>query len=320
MTLVPFQKADDVGDRFLALLHRHQIEPAIGSAIEDELLSLTHLLEVVKNPELAVGEERLKVLRDAAGMHDLAAKVLSTESLPEFPKCLDHLRLIAKPDPAASIGQLGPGSVLDDTVRKMTELYIGCFAAHCGEDLLLDSPNAAKGDNPDVMFRYREKLWALAIKTISSRAGQTIFERISDGARQIDRKACPADIGMVVINAKNAIDHEALWEREYADLDTAIAATDSELDVLMEAANQDRPQDEWDDLFVGRVVRPILLMGQSMAMNMPNDIAKALLALHYKRLPMLRAMWALTSRKKAKRPEVFRLSLPRLPKLEVVRR
>ena len=56
----------------------------------------------------------------------------------------------------------------------------------------------------------RKRCWALAIKTISSRSGQTIFERIADGAEQIDRKACIADIGIVIINAKSAIDHEAL--------------------------------------------------------------------------------------------------------------
>lgn len=265
MTLVPFHNANSVGDRFLDLLHQHGIDPASSSMIEDELLSLTQLIEVTKNPHLAVGNDRLRVLRHAAGLHDLAAKVLSIQDFPEFPKCLDHLRLISKSKQEASVGQLQAGKVSDDTGRKMAELYVGCLAVHCGEDVEFDHPTSAKGDNPDVMFRYRKKLWALAIKTISTRSGQTIYERIKEGASQIDSAACPADTGMVVINAKDAIDHDALWEPAYNDLDEVSIVMDNELARLAAAACQDRPQSEWDELFTGRVVRPILLLGQSVA-------------------------------------------------------
>ena len=51
MTFVPFHDADDIGDRFLALLGRHNINPPAGSSFEDELLSLSQLVEVMKNPE-----------------------------------------------------------------------------------------------------------------------------------------------------------------------------------------------------------------------------------------------------------------------------
>ena len=50
MTLVPFQAADDIGDRFLSLLSRYDIQPPSGTSLEDELLSLTQLIEVMKNP------------------------------------------------------------------------------------------------------------------------------------------------------------------------------------------------------------------------------------------------------------------------------
>ena len=48
MSLVPFQAADDIGDRFLSLLQRNGIQPPIGSSLEDELLSLTQLVAVMK--------------------------------------------------------------------------------------------------------------------------------------------------------------------------------------------------------------------------------------------------------------------------------
>lgn len=264
MALVPFNNAKSVGDRFLELLHRNEIDPQQSSKIEDELLSLLHLIEVTKNPDLAEGDNRLKILRMAAGLHDLAAKLLSIETLPDFRNCLDHLRLISKNAPDASIGQLQAGNIFDDTGRKMAELYLGCLAAHCGENVEFDHPSSAKGDNPDIIFRYRGRRWALAIKTISTRQGQTIFERIKDGAIQIDRDSCTADVGMVVINAKDAIDHKALWETVYCDLNEAVAAVGAELDDLVEAACHERPQEEWDELFAGRVARPILLLGQSV--------------------------------------------------------
>jgi len=44
MLLVPFQAADDIGDRFLSLLQRSGIQPTVGSSLEDELLSLTQLV------------------------------------------------------------------------------------------------------------------------------------------------------------------------------------------------------------------------------------------------------------------------------------
>jgi hypothetical protein len=37
--IIPFESADDVCDRFLALLQRLKINPPIGSGLEDEILS-----------------------------------------------------------------------------------------------------------------------------------------------------------------------------------------------------------------------------------------------------------------------------------------
>jgi hypothetical protein len=50
MTFVAFEHADEIGDRFLSLLCKHGIEPPSGSSFKDELLSLTQLLVLFKNP------------------------------------------------------------------------------------------------------------------------------------------------------------------------------------------------------------------------------------------------------------------------------
>ena len=272
MTLVPFHNADEVGNRFLALLSKHSIDPPSGAELEDELLSLTNLMEVAKKPSLAQGSKAIDILRAAAGLYDFAAKVLSVETHAEFETFVPHLCLIAKKEVrAASLAQTAASGPYDDTARKMAELYMACLAAHVGTDVYLDSPTSAKGDNPDVIFKYepsrlitQPQQWALAIKTISSRHGQTIFDRIKEGAEQIDNQNCPAKRGMVVINAKSALDHNKLWESVYPDLSAAMNALSAELSDLAESAAFNRPLIEWDRLFTGKVARPVLFLGQSL--------------------------------------------------------
>jgi hypothetical protein len=262
MTFVPFHHADSIGDRFLALLDKCGIDPPNGSSFEDELLSLTQLMEVAKNPNLVQGKDQLTMLRAAAGVHDFAAKVLSVEPLPEFPAFIPHLRLIAQTKfAAASLSQNA----------QMAELYLGCLAAHVGTQVDLDSPTNAKGDNPDVIFTVQTddpqsvpEKWALAIKTISSKHGQTIFDRIAEGAGQIDDPKCPAERGLVVINTKNALDHDALWGTVFPTADDAMVALRAQLTVLADSAARDRDAADWDALFQGKVARPVLFLGQSL--------------------------------------------------------
>jgi hypothetical protein len=290
MALLSFEAAHDVGERFLDLLHKHKIDPPVGSGIEGELLSLTELLDAAKNPTLASGANQASIIRSAAGLHDLAAKVLSVEPIPEFSTFVPHLELIAcaKFLPAsrgeekklvpASIGQNVATGPFDDTARKMAELYIGCLAACVGTNVELDHPTNSIGDNPDVLFDVEEtqpisriRRWALAIKTISTTSGQTVFERIEEAAQQIDSPRCKADVGIVVINAKSALDHDLLWNPPvpFANLPEAVNALGSQLRALGEAAEKDRDPSEWERLFKNKAVRPVLFMGQS-AVRLPT--------------------------------------------------
>jgi hypothetical protein len=190
-----------------------------------------------------------------------------------YGEAVDAVTLIPHMLEAFMAGDRGfaSSSTHDDTARKLAELYIGSLAVHVGIDVALDSPTNAKGDNPDVMFTLQEcdqtkppQRWALAIKTISSTQGQTIFERIKEAAEQIDAPKCLAERGMVVINAKSALDHDALWNPAFADLGSAMKALSDQLDWLIDSAEKDRPQIEWDDLFTRKVVRPVLFLGQSL--------------------------------------------------------
>jgi hypothetical protein len=196
MSLTSFENADDIVGRFLALLAKHAISPPPNSGIEAEMLSVTELLDLTKNPSAVVG--RPSLLAEAGGIFDLAAKVLAISSQPDFSTFIPHLRLFASQLPLASVVQTTPGAPTDDVHRKISELYLGTLAVHVGTNVALDHPSSSAGDNPDVMFdATREKggskkRWALAIKAIGTTSGQTIFERISEASGQINASACPA--------------------------------------------------------------------------------------------------------------------------------
>jgi hypothetical protein len=188
MTLVPYSEAEDIGDRFFALLQKCGIDPPGATSLEDELLSLTALVEIWKDQTRISSRPNYdETMRAAAGVHDLAAKVLCAQNLPEFASFIDHLTLIAAGKIYTTIAQNSVGDIRDDISRKMAELYIGCLAIHCGNNLALDHPTASKGDNPDVMLSYAGRRWALAIKTSSSQSGQTIFENIEEASKQLNK-------------------------------------------------------------------------------------------------------------------------------------
>lgn len=268
MAYATFQHVNETVERFLDFLSSLEITPPAGSSFESEFLSVFDLLETWRNAPS--GSHSAEVLRSAGGVYDLAAKVLQEAKLPDWEWMLPHLQMVGSQKfPKSSMLQNAKAAYDDDPSRKLTELYVACLAGHIGHSLLLDHPFNAKGDNPDVLFDVippagSPTRWALAIKTIFSVHGQTIFERIKEGAQQID--ACSASKGMVVINARDALDHAALWAppQPFANLDSAKVALLNQLTELAEKANKDRSHDDWDRVFSAKVVAPVIFMGQSL--------------------------------------------------------
>ena len=267
MSSTSFEDADNIVDRFINLLDKNNITPAIGSKIEDEFLSPLQLLEssrnfgnLIDNPEL---------LADAGGMYDLAAKLLAVENQPEFQSFIPHLKLFEAGAEFATAVQQKRGDIRDDVNRKLAELYLGSLAIHFSFNVKLDHPVHSKGDNPDVMFEIRQEdlpssIWALAIKTVSSRQGQTIFENIQRAAEQIDADACTADRGMVVINLKNSLQHDQLWKTTYNSLEDAKAALLGQIDDIIAAVDTDRSRSDWGPLFENRTSPCVFYYAQAV--------------------------------------------------------
>lgn len=267
MSFTSFEDAEDIVDRFINLLHSSGINPAVGSKIEDEFLSPLQLLESTRNLDALAGSPEL--LADAGGMYDFAAKLLAVETQPEFKSFLPHLKLFEAGALFATAVQSKNGDIRDDVNRKLAELYLGALAIHFAFHVELDHPVKSKGDNPDVMFKVEPdglpaSRWALAIKTVSTRAGQTIFENIQKAAKQIDATACPADRGMVVINLKNSLQHDQLWKGIYASLDAAQAALGMQMDELIAAVETGRPDSDWEPLFAHRAAPLVFYFAQAV--------------------------------------------------------
>jgi hypothetical protein len=87
-----------------------------------------------------------------------------------------------------------------------------------GTDVRLDSPVRSYGDNPDIIVNISGRSWGFACKVLGGNSPITMFNRLDEGLKQIERS--PAEIGCVVFNLKNQIDHDETWPilnpREYA--------------------------------------------------------------------------------------------------------
>lgn len=284
MELLPFVAAEDVGDRFLALLSAEGIKPPSKSEVENQLLSLTELVSIAKDPRRAESKNYGDLIRTAAGVHDLAAKILSCSDILEFNEFRDHLRLIADgiSPTYGTITQNTASDIRDDVARKIAELYVACLVAQFGLNVRLDHPTNSLGDNPDIVFDlklnrkpkgqepiYEEETWTIAIKTISSRHGQTIFENVKKAAEQIKSPKCCANHGLILINVKNVLPHDCLWEKRYSSLEESQCDLLNEIRLLTDAAKEERSATEWRNLFDNKVVLPIIFLGQT-AVSLPE--------------------------------------------------
>lgn len=151
-----------------------------------------------------------------------------------------HIQLLTKGRAAQNIG-----GVRDDASNKLMELLIAVSCAEKGKDVELDDPNVSCGGaNPDVLVTLNGRRVGLACKTAGSTKEGSWWQLIEHGVGQVNA-AGKADIGCVVLNLKNAIDHATLLypmqadasekeslRRPYCNTKDAIAALEKQSDIL----------------------------------------------------------------------------------------
>lgn len=106
--------------------------------------------------------------------------------------------------------QLGPVAAIKQASDKVFELTVGLAAAAAGTNVRLEPPlqQPAKGSNPDVLVDINGATWGFACKVAASGKPDAIFRLIESGVRQLN--SGPAQRGCVVLNLRNAFEHDAL--------------------------------------------------------------------------------------------------------------
>ncbi len=201
--IISFEQIQRETEEFEAVLKRFKIEIVTGSPLEKMCFSLLELVQRKSTTQDTMEDLRVEY-RPAFGLHDILRRVVRLHGRPDFPSLVDHLRLLNTGTVAQNIA-----APIDQVAAKIFELLIGLVCVEIGTDTSLDGPVHSYGNNPDILTHLDGRLWGLACKVLSGRSPKTMFDRLKEGIDQIERS--PAEIGCVIINLKNQIDHEKTW-------------------------------------------------------------------------------------------------------------
>ncbi len=146
------------------------------------------------------------MLGRAAGWIDFVKLLVRAHQNGALGPFVEHLALL---NTAQAVSQNVKIPMNDEASNKLFELFIALACLPFSEEVILDPPHNAQGDNPDVMIRVNGRLWGFACKVLNGVSPITMFDRLEEGIHQIE--VSPADTGFVFFNFKNSIDHARSW-------------------------------------------------------------------------------------------------------------
>ncbi|NGZ04281.1 MAG: hypothetical protein CV090_14670 [Nitrospira sp. WS238] len=126
-----------------------------------------------------------------------------------FPQFVPHLELLNK----GTVVQNTRLPVCQEATNKIFELLFALALLDLSDEVVLDHPSSAKGDNPDILATIDGQCWGFACKTIYGSSGKTFYDNLKKGVEQIEA-APQAQVGAVVINFRNIINHDKCWSIE----------------------------------------------------------------------------------------------------------
>jgi hypothetical protein len=202
-----FSEWEDMVWTLEGILKDYGITVKSPGGFEEAGLSLTELEYLRQNPGAydCTVDSREK-WRRAMSLADLAEKIVLVRTHPDFPQLVPHLKLLGG---ESDLSQFSFTTPQNQDNNKVFELYVAAMGLHVLTGCTVDDPVQSKGDNPDIMGQFDGKLWAIACKAMHTTNPKTFCERIAEGVDQIERSA--AERGLVMINMKNTVDHDALW-------------------------------------------------------------------------------------------------------------
>jgi len=208
-----FEEAELLSGEFEDVLKNIGLDIPNGSMLEDLLLDVKSIFDHYKKINCIADEKKLvRIMSRAMGIVDIVYKVVKNKDHKCFGQIKEHLEMLCKIEnsPVNGITQNTHSPSTDQSTNKLFELYIAlCCMAIDKENIMVDSPFSAKGDNPDVIFSYNGKRIGIACKAVHSSKLATNFDRILEGYQQIEN--AEVEDGFVFLNYKNLLVHEAVW-------------------------------------------------------------------------------------------------------------
>jgi hypothetical protein len=210
-----FQELEQLVFVFEAVLKRFGIPIQSGSELEGACCSVLEVLGNNQNAQFHDPQEDIRrVFTEVLGIWSFLKKIVRLESHPCFSQFVPHLALLNK----GTVVQNNRATVCQEATNKIFELLFALVLLDVSNEVFLDHPDLAKGDNPDVLATIDGQCWGFACKTIYGTSGKTFFDNLKKGVEQIEA-APKAQVGIVVMNFRNIISHEKCWpiqnEAEY---------------------------------------------------------------------------------------------------------
>ncbi|MCX6952323.1 MAG: hypothetical protein NTV51_09185 [Verrucomicrobia bacterium] len=177
----------------------------------------TDLADMVRYYEgktvLDLGIDQRPVWRRAISLADLAHKILAVEQHPDFEKLQRALFPLLLVDREHDISLFSTTRRENEANNKLFELFVGASLMRFMQACEFENPKVKKGSrNPDFIGHWRGKKWGIACKAMHSANPKSVIDRIFEGIKQIKRSG--VDAGLVMLNAKNLVDHNEVWRAE----------------------------------------------------------------------------------------------------------
>lgn len=194
--LTSFSKAGRLAEQFEEVLRGYGIAIASGSDLESVNLDLMLMEGWLR------GEGRPDPMTDvrpmlgrAAGWIDFVNLLLRAHDELKLFAFLPHLGML---NTARAVSQNERIPMSHEASNKLFELFIALCASPFCQEVTLDHPDLARGDNPDVLAKCDGTRWGFACKVLNGSSPLTMYERLEEGINQIQNS--PADTGFVLFN------------------------------------------------------------------------------------------------------------------------
>lgn len=202
-----FEELVQLVDTFEVVLKRFGILIRSGSELEGACCSVLEVLGKNQNAHICDPQEDIRlVFTEILGIWTFLKKIVRLESHPGISQFAPHLALLNK----GTVGQNKRATVCQEATNKIFELLFALVLLDVSDEVILDHPDLATGDNPDVLAMIEGQCWGFACKTIYGASGKTFYDNLKKGVEQIEA-ASKAQRGIVVMNFRNIIRHNECW-------------------------------------------------------------------------------------------------------------